>query len=275
MNKFTRKELLSENINNIILNKDYILKDNTILKKGFKLNINIEISKYNVESIWDDLCKLDTYNVNEKLNLDFNNNPKWLSGSHPNLNYRGRSINRTKLWCQEDTDGILIYNYTGFQYAVAQATFNIKKIKKIYDLANEMKKKTNGNHWIVTKYKNHNDSIGLHSDKMKNWYANSSFHVVKFGVPRRFLVVLNDKNETVLFDMYLPQGTSIIMDMFTNKITKHGVPKNENECGESGSIVSRFIKTKLSIEKFNKKLYQSELNKKKRKEKKISLTGGK
>jgi len=216
----------------------------------------------------DNLSKLDTYNDNDTLILNFNNKPKWLEGSHPNLNYRGRAINRTKLWCQEDTDGILIYNYTGFQYAVAQATFNIKKLEELYNLANEMKKTTNANHWIITKYKNHDDSIGLHSDKMKNWHDNSSFHVVKFGVPRRFLVVLNDINETVLFDMYLPEGTSVKMNMDTNRITKHGVPKEVNICGESGSIVSRFIKTKLSISDFEKKLSKSKLAKKKRLDKK-------
>jgi alkylated DNA repair dioxygenase AlkB len=262
---FTSKQLLCEEIKFIELFSDVVLKNGDFLAKGTKLNIQINPGEYDVETAWQKVLALDTYDVEEKLSLDFEKHPKWVSGKHPNLNYRGRAINRTKLWCQEKTDSIFIYNYTGFQYAVAQATFNIHKIAELTCLVEKMKKKCDANHWIVTKYEDNEDSIGLHSDKTKNWEKGSSFQVVKFGCQRRFQVVLNDSEETVIFDMFLPSGTSITVDIYANSVTKHAVPKEDKKCGISGSIVSRLIKTVMTIPEFEKKVEISRDNKKKRK----------
>ena len=117
----------------------------------------------------------------------------------------------------------------------------------------------------MTKYNDGNDSIGLHSDKTLNWHENSSFHVVKYGAARRFQIVLNDAEETVLFDMKLPAGTSITCDMFANSVTKHGVPKTDEEVGVSGSIVSRSIRTVMPLNKYIQKCTKCEKQKAKRK----------
>ena len=160
---------------------------------------------------------------------------------------------------------MFIYNYTGFQYNVAKATFDLGMLPKTNALANEMKKNCDGNHWIITKYNDGNDSIGLHFDKTVNWDKDSSFHVVKYGAARRFQIVLNNAEETVLFDMKLPAGTSITCDMFANSVTKHGVPKTNEEVGVSGSIVSRSIRTVMYLDKYMQKCTQCEKQKAKRK----------
>jgi hypothetical protein len=173
MNPLTSKQLLSTPVHGIVLSNDIKLndkrkKDGTItsvgkvLSAGTRLNISITPSKYNTADAWEELLSLDTYSDDATLSLDMQQKPKWLKGTHPNLNYRGNSINRTKLWLQQATDKVLIYSYTGFQYSVAQATADLKSLPCTNALANDMKLSCPGNHWIVTKYVDGNDSIGMH-----------------------------------------------------------------------------------------------------------------
>ena len=266
MNPITTRQLLTAPVHGIVLPNGIQLndkrkKDGTsvgkVLSAGTRLNISITPSKYDTSDAWKELLSLDTYSDDATLSLNMQKKPRWLKGTHPNLNYRGNSINRTKLWLQQQTDKVLIYSYTGFQYSVAQATADLKLLPCTNALANDMKLSCPGNHWIVTKYVDGKDAIGMHSDKTRNWEKDSSFHVVKFGDPRRFVVQMNDEAETVVFDMKLPAGTSIVCDMYTNSVTKHGVPTSDESVGVSGSIVSRSIETALSVDAFEKRLVKA------------------
>ena len=200
------------------------------------------------------------------------------------MKYRGNAIKRQKIWLQDCNDKIRIYNYTGFQYNVANATValdqtNLEATKK---LVKEMKDECDGNHWIITKYENGKDNIGAHFDKTGDWEDNSYFQVVKFGTPRRFQIFLRDKiikkvqaknrkgqlkhnkngfpimkeeviaKPTLVFDKILPPGTMIKLSMSANLRTRHAVPEMEN-VGRSGSIVSRMIKTTLTLKELEKK----------------------
>jgi len=270
----TTKTLLVEPLEGITLKNKVQLKSSKqngkiiageILKAGTKLNIQIVPNKYDVDGVWDELQSCGKHSDSEFLKLDFKKKPKWVSGSHTSLKYRGNSIGRTKMWFQEVDDRMFIYNYTGFQYGVANATSLVSNLPQTRSLVEQMKASSNANHWIATKYEDENDSIGLHSDKTKNWVKNSSLHVVKFGHPRRFQLVLNDEQETVLFDMVLPSGTSVVCDTFANSVTKHGVPRCAGQVGVSGSLVGRSIETDMRLEEFQKKVERCMDDKRKRK----------
>ncbi len=55
------------------------------------------------------------------------------------------------------------------------------------------------------------------------------------------------KPATVIFDKILPTGTMVKLSMAANIRTRHAVPVMEN-VGRSGSIVSRMIKTSLTLD---------------------------
>ena len=66
----------------------------------------------------------------------------------------------------------LKYGYTGWQWKVSAGTYLLSTVPKLEQLVNKMNEKMNcedHNHWIVTRYKEGKDNIGMHSDKVKDW----------------------------------------------------------------------------------------------------------
>ena len=61
------------------------------------MNIQIIPNKYKTEDSWGEVLSLDTHTNDTELYLDWI--PKWTPGTHPNLHYRGKAINRSKLTC--------------------------------------------------------------------------------------------------------------------------------------------------------------------------------
>ena len=50
--------------------------------------------------------------------------PLMVMGDHPALHYRGNALKRHKIWLQTDyAQGMRKYGYTGWQHAIATATF--------------------------------------------------------------------------------------------------------------------------------------------------------
>ena len=101
------------------------------------------------------------------------------------------------------------------------------------------------NHWIVTRYSDGKDCIGLHSDKVKDWAEGSCFAVVKLGAPRPFVFTQAVGGHDVeIFHEVLEPGTAVIVGYAANQLVKHGVPAVADSAA-SGSIVGRCIKTAL------------------------------
>jgi hypothetical protein len=78
--------------------------------------------------------------------------------------------------------------YTGWQWAVAKGTYRLGAVPALQALVDALDAKLGlahaHNHWIVTRYEEGKDNIGLHSDKDKDWADGSAFAVVKLGAPR-------------------------------------------------------------------------------------------
>ena len=247
----------------------------------YMLNIQVEKFKHSIRAAMAELRQLPSYDKDEEIMLSLNSkgklsgtNAKWVRGSHPALQYRGNALKRHKVWFQEEGSGIFAYKYTGWQKRIMNATFRVteKRFPETTKLTRMMKDECQQNHWIATVYEDGEDFIGLHSDKTKTWRRDSSFHVVKWGCPRTFLVTLKDHDDpakcTVLFKKVLPEGTSIIVDSKTNENTRHGVPRDPTCTQVSGSIVGRDIETFHTFEEANKMIQQAKQDALKRKRKK-------
>ena len=206
--------------------------------------------------------------------------PFMVLGSHPALRYRGNAIRRSKIWMQDDySKGLLRYGYTGWQHAIAPATCSIEAfpcVKKIMDGLNEIFPfmltfynmplcDAKFNHVIFTRYENHEDCIGMHSDKEADFVPGSYFVVIKLGAARRF--VFSDRNNKTLFNECLNEGAMIIVKTgkgSSNQIMKHGVPPSVDKCGGSGSLVFRAIQTLIPWHEVAKNIMRAEIAKQRR-----------
>jgi hypothetical protein len=119
------------------------------------------------------------------------------------------------------------------------------------------------NHWIVTEYESKDDNIGFHSDKDKNFDAESYFIVIKLGEPRKFEFRMKrskeNPNPKPFFSQTLSAGTAIFVrtksedGLDANSIVEHGVPPLKKAVGSSGSVVSRIV-TRIPWEQVQKNI---------------------
>lgn len=184
------------------------------------------------------------------------NTAQWIAGSHKALNYRGHAIKRSKMWIQKENPiekGFYWkYYYTGWQWKVLPATFGweacpeIKIVWEAYDKFCVDINSFPATHSIVTKYVDKNDCIGDHFDKPKSIQKESLITVIKLG-PNGRLFTLKDDHGHVIFNELIHPGSAVIMTLEENLKTKHAVPKMEDECGLSGSIVFRTIQESCAI----------------------------
>ena len=234
-------KVLTENIDGI-----------TFRNKEYNFRFILSDQKKLVDEAFKEFLALKKWEgtITPKTKGGLHTDAKIVRGDHEALKYRGNALKRHKIWFQKETGFYYAYKYTGWQHAVLPATFSVdpKRHPGMWHLVTQMEKRCPQNHWIMTCYENGNDCIGFHSDKTATWAPNSSFHVVKWGCPRRFVVTLKDENSTVLFDKILPEGTEIIVDALANEATKHAVPPMEGDIGISGSIVGRLIQTRIGFD---------------------------
>lgn len=97
------------------------------------------------------------------------------------------------------------------------------------------------NHCICTLYRDENDSLAYHTDKLLDLDENSNVLSVSFGAARPMLFQeINGKNHQRIM---LQPGSLIAIGPKTNRRYKHSIPKVENECGPRISLSIRTVKT--------------------------------
>jgi len=86
--------------------------DGAFIWPDFAKDANIDVVK-----LWKGLLEVPIWPSDKDILFDkFGNNPHWIEGSHPALNYRGNAIKRHKIWCQSEyKEGMRKYAYTGWR----------------------------------------------------------------------------------------------------------------------------------------------------------------
>jgi len=206
---------------------------------------------------------------------------QWVDGSNAALNYRGNDLKRGKIWMQRgdpESEGILRYGYTGWQYRVGEATADVAmdtaslSVADRYDAWVDHEGFQKANHYIVTKYISGDHSIGFHYDKPQDIANGSLITIVKLGEQGRpFQLRWRDQTEP-FFDELLQPGTALVMTLEANLKTQHSVPVVANDY-LTGSIVFRSITTRVSDKELKSKIKQANYGgaKKKRKRETVEL----
>jgi hypothetical protein len=234
-----------------------------------------------VEAVWNAVCAIPKAERDKPLEMDFEK-PKWVTGKHLASNDDGHEIPREKMWFQRKLDAMLRYGYTGWQWAVAAGTYRLGAVPQLEVLVDKMDQmlglKHKLNHWIVTRYPSGADNIALHSDKVADWKAGSTFVVIKLGAPRPFVFTQCVEGKDVeIFNEVLASGTAVIVGYDANQCVKHGVPPLLDSAS-SGSIVGRCIETAIPWPEVQKnmavaeatKIEEKKLKEQKRKAKELS-----
>ena len=209
------------------------------------------------------------------------NKPLLVNGGHRHLRYRGNKVPRRKMWFQDAdmNDRVCIYAYTGFQYAVTEAQRNIsvsplveKTLRKLNeDFGLEL------NHGIFTVYEDGNDSIGVHTDKLRTIGNKPNDLIVglKTGEEGRDFVLTALKAEgekafpSPFFKEKLEPGTLFCISPYDNMYScAHGVP--QTVCGRTSSLVFRRITKWMSREGYEHKRIACEKTKECAKKRKLN-----
>lgn len=168
----------------------------------------------------------------------------WTDPSNPDFMYRGKQLRRQKLFLSRSYDvnpdvnappSILHkYGYPGFQYGSMKSYRPFEAIPEVCAFANMLERDMlfNGepvliNHIIGTKYRDSEDNIGFHSDKVTDIAPGSPIISLSLGETREFHLGLPDPEDpksTLLTDVFvLHSGDLFVLGPLTNMQYRHAV----------------------------------------------------
>ena len=123
------------------------------------------------------------------------------------------------------------------------------------------------NHCIVTSYTDKDHNIGAHYDKARSIEPNSPITILKTGEHGRlFNIAKRETPNNPFFSSVVAPGTLIIMSLEANLETVHSVPKMEEECGPSSSIVFRSITERVVWKDLEKRAGKSMATRKRKRQ---------
>lgn len=94
---------------------------------------------------------------------------------------------------------------------------------------------------LLNLYRDQHDSMGLHSDDEKELGSNPLIASVSFGEPRRFIMKHKLKKMLPTKTYLLHSGDLLVMRGDTQKLWKHGIPKENKPCGPRINLTFRKI----------------------------------
>lgn len=134
-------------------------------------------------------------------------------------------------------DSGMKYDYSGISLHPLPWTDLLREIKRrIEDCTEET-----FNAVFLNLYRDHNDSMGFHSDDERELGKNPVIASLTFGATRTFLLKHKFKKELPLVKVPLESGTVLLMKGATQHNWKHGINKQTTPCGPRVNLTFRTI----------------------------------
>jgi alkylated DNA repair dioxygenase AlkB len=222
----------------------------------------------------------------------------WTDPEEPNMRYRGHALRRQKFFLNladrpnpnvnEPPSVLFKYTYPAFQHGSFEYYRPFEAappVKAIIDFIGEHLTFNDQpiitNHCIGTRYRDANDEIGYHSDKIRNFVPNTPIVSVSLGEEREFHVGRPDpKNaKKTIFEhaFVLHPGDLFVLGPMTNARHRHAIVPVSDEkvikrepgvpIGQRISLVLRRIATTMTLEKARKLAQKTEAKRHKMSEK--------
>jgi len=132
------------------------------------------------------------------------------------------------------------YTYSGTRLIPRPWTLVLLEIKKRV----EAKCGASFNSVLLNFYRDHNDSMGLHSDDEKELGAQPVIASVSLGATRRFVLKHRFLKALPQKTFLLEAGDLLILRNDCQKLWKHGIPKEKTACGPRINLTFRKINGK-------------------------------
>ena len=148
----------------------------------------------------------------------------------------------------EICDKYPIYRMTGCNEKNIQTKNWTSTIDNIRNTASDYIVEHELNHCVVTLYRDENDSLGFHKDKLLDLKPNSLILSISFGAARPILFYAENNTKKRKKHQHkqcilLQPGSLLAIGPLTNKLYRHSIPKLKEKCGPRISLSMRTIDT--------------------------------
>jgi alkylated DNA repair dioxygenase AlkB len=129
------------------------------------------------------------------------------------------------------------YDYSGISLHPLPWTNLLTEIKRRVEDCTEAR----FNAVFLNLYRDHNDSMGFHSDDERELGKNPLIGSVTFGATRTFLMKHKFRKELPLMKIPLEAGSVLLMRGRTQHFWKHGINKQTTPCGPRVNLTFRTL----------------------------------
>lgn len=134
-------------------------------------------------------------------------------------------------------DPASVYRYSGTTWPPLPWTALIEDIRE--RVQNACACSFNG--VLLNYYRDHRDSMGMHSDDERELGTNPVIAAVSFGAERTFVMKRRQRDGSRPFRLRLESGSLLVMKGATQHYWKHGIEKQSLPCGPRVNLTFRRI----------------------------------
>lgn len=129
------------------------------------------------------------------------------------------------------------YQYSGISMNPRPWTKTLLDIKTTIETLTEQ----NFNSVLLNYYRNHQDSMGMHSDDERELGPEPVIASLSLGEERTFLLKHKSRKDLGTLKLPLPSGSLLLMKGSTQRYWKHGINKEKSVCGARVNLTFRTI----------------------------------
>ena len=133
--------------------------------------------------------------------------------------------------------GDLSYSYSGIRLEPRPWTLTLLDIKARVEALTDQA----FNSVLLNYYRNHNDSMGMHSDDERELGQQPAIASLSLGEERTFLLKHKTRRDLKTVKLLLPPGSLLLMQGDTQRCWRHGINKERKPCGPRLNLTFRFI----------------------------------
>lgn len=129
------------------------------------------------------------------------------------------------------------YDYSGISLTPLPWTNLLRELKRRVEDCTD----ATFNSVFLNLYRDHNDSMGFHSDDERELGPEPTIASVTFGATRTFLMKHKKDRDLPLVRIPLEAGSVLLMKGLTQRFWKHGISKQREPCGPRVNLTFRTI----------------------------------
>jgi len=133
--------------------------------------------------------------------------------------------------------GDLSYSYSGIRLEPEPWTPTLLDIKARLEALTGRQ----FNSVLLNYYRNHNDSMGMHSDDERELGRQPAIASLSLGEQRTFLLKHKSRKDLKTVKLALPPGSLLLMQGDTQRCWRHGINKERKPCGPRLNLTFRSI----------------------------------